>query len=283
MKSTPIIIALTLAATLFLFRVPAAAQHEGHTSATPGAAMSPDMMSQHQKMMSEHQEIGKLIDQLVKDFSALENENDPALLKKKLAEDNATLKQLQSKLQAASGMMMGQAMDHSTMMQHQGQSMADMHGQQQANAGPTLPGQDAFGAIQEIVRMLEADPKTDWSKINLEALRQHLIDMNEVTLKADVAAKQVEGGLEATITGTGRTLAAIQRMVPAHTQMINGLNGWIARTESLPNGVRFTVTAGDPKEVAHIRGLGFIGILVSGSHHLPHHLAMAKGESVHAH
>jgi hypothetical protein len=31
-------------------------------------------------------------------------------------------------------------------------------------AVPTMPGQDAFGAVQEIVRILEADPKTDWSK-----------------------------------------------------------------------------------------------------------------------
>lgn len=65
--------------------------------------------------------------------------------------------------------------------------------------------------------------------------------------------------------------------------MINGLNGWNAKAETLPNGARLTVTAADPKEVAHIRGLGFIGILVSGSHHLPHHLAIAKGELVHAH
>ncbi len=34
---------------------------------------------------------------------------------------------------------------------------------------PTLPGQDAFGTIQEIVRLLEADPKTDWSKVNIAA------------------------------------------------------------------------------------------------------------------
>ena len=27
---------------------------------------------------------------------------------------------------------------------------------------PTLPGQDAFGAIQEVVRILDADPNTDW-------------------------------------------------------------------------------------------------------------------------
>jgi hypothetical protein len=47
--------------------------------------------------------------------------------------------------------------------------------------------------------------------------------------------------------------------------------------------VLLTVTSSDPKEVQHIRGLGFIGILVSGSHHQPHHMAMAKGEFPHGH
>ena len=51
--------------------------------------------------------------------------------------------------------------------------------------------------------MLEADPNTDWSKVNLEALRQHLIDMNEVTLKAEAVAKPVDGGIEVTVTGAG--------------------------------------------------------------------------------
>jgi hypothetical protein len=32
--------------------------------------------------------------------------------------------------------------------------------------------------------MLEADPKTDWSKVNISALREHLIDMDEVTMRA---------------------------------------------------------------------------------------------------
>ena len=61
------------------------------------------------------------------------------------------------------------------------------------------------------------------------------------------------------------------------------MNGWSAKTEALPKGVRLTVTSSDPKEVVHIRGLGFIGLLVSGSHHQPHHLAMAKGEMTHKH
>jgi len=167
------------------------------------------------------------------------------------------------------------------MMQHHEQMMARMHGRVMQGGVPTLPGQDAFGAIQEVVRVLESDPKTDWSKVDLEALRQHLIDMNDVTLQADVATKPVDGGLEIAVTGSGRTLNAIQRMVPAHAAEINGLNGWSAKTAPLDNGVLLTVTAGDPKEVQRVRGLGFIGILVSGSHHQPHHLAMAKGEFAH--
>ena len=172
----------------------------------------------------------------------------------------------------------GMSNDQMQMMhQHPGSQTSD-------TTTPTMPGQDAFGAIQEIVRILEADPKTDWSKVNFEALRQHLIDMSEVTLKADAVAKPIDGGIEVTVTGTGRTVEAIQRMVPAQAQQVDQmrLNGWSAKTEPLPNGVLLTVTSGDPQQLQHIRGLGFIGFMASGSHHQAHHLAMAKGEFVHS-
>ena len=168
------------------------------------------------------------------------------------------------------------------MRQHQGM-MGAHAGMDATSTTPTMPGQDAFGAIQEIVQILDADPKTDWSKVDLEALRQHLIDMNEVTLRADAAPKEIDGGLAIAVTGTDRTLVAIQRMVPAWAQTMNGHQGWNTKAASLPNGELLTVTATDPKEIQHIRGLGFIGLLVSGSHHQPHHLAMAKGEFEHEH
>lgn len=168
--------------------------------------------------------------------------------------------------------------------QHGGMMPIGAHpGMHTASATPTMPGQDAFGAIQEIVRILDADPKTDWSKVDLEALRQHLIDMSEVTLKADAAPKQIDGGLEIAVTGSGRTLVAIQRMIPAWVQMANGLNGWSAKADRLANGEMLTVTAISPKEIQHIRGRGFIGLLVSGSWHQPHHLAMARGDFDHEH
>jgi len=114
MKSRTIIVTLLLAAfSLLGFR--AAAQQSEHQ----GSMMSPDMMTQHQKMMTQHQEMGNLIDQLLKSFSALENEKDPVLLKTKLAEHAALLKNLQSTFQQNSAMMgMGQMDEHSMMMQH---------------------------------------------------------------------------------------------------------------------------------------------------------------------
>ena len=142
---------------------------------------------------------------------------------------------------------------------------------------PTMPGQDAFGAIQEIVRILEADPGTDWGTINLAALREHLIDMSEVTLEAASVETKIDKGVQIDVTGSGRTLAAIQRMLPAHARELKALRDWRAKTDLLANGVRLTVTSNTPVEVAHIRGLGFIGLMASGSHHQPHHLAIAKG------
>lgn len=175
--------------------------------------------------------------------------------------------------------------DHSHMMQHM-MHMRSEQGDlaaQPAEPRPTLPGQDAFGAIQEIVHILEADPKTDWSKVDLESLRKHLIDMNEVTLNAEVLQWPINGGFSAAVTGSGRTLDAIQRMVPAHARTINGRNGWKVEAEMLENGVILTVATRDPNDVARVRGLGFIGVLVRGSHHRLHHLAMARGLVAHGH
>jgi hypothetical protein len=156
------------------------------------------------------------------------------------------------------------------------------------SASPLSPGQDAFGAIAEVVRALEADSSTDWSKVDLEALRQHLIDMHEVTLRSAVSQEAVSGGARFTVVGQGRTLDAIRRMARAHASMV-GVSG-IARVtvEDVASGVRLTVLAADPSDpasVAKIRGLGFIGFLTTGDHHGPHHLALARGTppASHAH
>jgi hypothetical protein len=156
-----------------------------------------------------------------------------------------------------------------------------MHGQNFGAATlPTSPGQDAFGAIQEIVQILQADPTTDWTKVNIAALREHLIDMNEVTLHAKADAQMTDNGIVIAVTGDGRTRDAIKRMVPAHVHELAGL-GWHANTAELPDGVKLTVTANQAVSLAKLKALGFIGIMVQGGHHQPHHLMMAKGAFVH--
>ena len=180
--------------------------------------------------------------------------------------------------QAAPGDQPG--MSHERMhMEH----MARMHA-----AGPALPGQDAFGAVAEVVKLLDADPKTDWSKVNLERLRQHLIDMDEVVLRSAVTHSPVPAGLVMEVRGAGRTAEAIRSMVVPHAVELDRMPPWSAKAETMPDGVKLTVTAkdaGDAKTIARIRGLGFIGLLTEGAHHGPHHLAMARGEALagHAH
>ena len=66
-------------------------------------------------------------------------------------------------------------------------------------------------------------------------------------------------------------------MVPAHAREL-GRIGWTAKTEELSDGVKLAVTTGDPRQVAKLKALGFMGIMVQGGHHQPHHLMMAKGE-----
>ena len=130
---------------------------------------------------------------------------------------------------------------------------------------------------------MQADPQTDWSKVDVDALRQHLIDMDEVTMRATAQKEPIENGLRIKVIGSDRTLEAIQRMVPEHARDIDGMYGWTVRTTALPNGVELTVTASNPADVQKIRALGFMGIMVQGGHHQMHHLAMAKGEMMHMH
>jgi hypothetical protein len=146
---------------------------------------------------------------------------------------------------------------------------------------PAAPGQAAFGAISEVVRILKADPKTDWSRVNIEALRQHLIDMDEVTLHAVVSQRNVPGGTEMDVTGSGRTADAIKRMAVNHGKMLDQGSEYHATAQAIANGARITVTArngADLRAVTQVRGLGFAGLMTEGDHHAAHHMALARGE-----
>ena len=154
----------------------------------------------------------------------------------------------------------------------------NMHSAQMGETNlPTEGGQSAFAAMAEIVAMLMDDPNTDWSKVNISALREHLVDMNELTLNAKATQSKENGAVVFSIIGEGRTLRAIQSMVPAHAKELDKIEGWTVTTKITPTGTVMTVASKSETELTKIAALGFFGMMSIGAHHQPHHFAMATG------
>jgi hypothetical protein len=169
--------------------------------------------------------------------------------------------------------------------QSEGSGMPGMHHDHmmmtpaQGAAMPREGGQSAFAAIKEIVDLLEADPKTDWAKVDIEALRQHLIDMNNVTLSAEVKSEAIEGGVRFVATGSGAVADSIRRMTLAHAAMMNGVAGWKLQAQTVDGGAALTVKA-PANDLIKVRALGYIGILTLGMRHQMHHLMIARGQDL---
>ncbi len=147
---------------------------------------------------------------------------------------------------------------------------------------PLQPGQGAFAAIAEIVDLLTNDPRTDWSKVRIDALRQHLVDMNMLTLNARVETVARPDAIVFRVSGTDRTLEAIRRMVPAHAQELNEQGAWTATSANFGDGVILTISTPRPDERARLKALGFFGVMSVGAHHQEHHLSIATG-TMHGH
>lgn len=143
--------------------------------------------------------------------------------------------------------------------------------------GPQQTGQSAFAAMAEIVAILQADPETDWERVDIDGLRRHLVDMDLLTTEAVVTRMPRPEGARFEIRGTPRVLEAIRAMVPAHAPFLAAETGWHVVTEDLDDGVALIVDG----DAAQIQGLGFFGLMTIGAHHQEHHLMMAKGAAPH--
>lgn len=159
-----------------------------------------------------------------------------------------------------------EGMDHSMMSDH-------------SDAVPSEPGQGAFAAISEIVTMLSADPETDWSQVNIGALREHLVDMDMLITQAQVATTEIEGGIEMQISLAGLGGGAVSRMVPAHGPVLRGETGWESDVTVASDAITWRVSSA--QNVDKIRALGFFGLMALGDHHRAHHIGMARGIMVH--
>ena len=142
---------------------------------------------------------------------------------------------------------------------------------------PTESGQSAFAAIHEIVGMLEADPKTDWSKVNIDALRAHLIDMDNLTLHAKISYEPTAKGEHIHVSGDGDVRDSIQRMVVMHAAMAGDAPDWHMEASRAPDGADVNVVAKSPVGLQKIKALGLIGMMAEGMHHARHHMMLATG------
>ncbi len=142
-------------------------------------------------------------------------------------------------------------------------------------------GQSAFAAITEIVQILSDDPDTDWSKVNIQALRDHLVDMELVTTEANVRTRSEGRIVEFNVTGEGDVADAIERMVLAHSPILEMATGWAVTAEPSANGAAMRIEVDTDQELARVLGLGFFGVLTIGAHHQAHHLQMALGADPH--
>jgi hypothetical protein len=124
MRTRLMVIAVAVATGLIV--TTALAQHEEHhedqaapppgktDTGKPSGMTSGKMLSQ---TMTGQSETGKLVDQLMKSFAAIQTENDPTALQEKLAEHGLLLKQLQTSVKIHSHMveMMQDMMNRGTM------------------------------------------------------------------------------------------------------------------------------------------------------------------------
>jgi len=164
-------------------------------------------------------------------------------------------------------------------MTHHQDSLAAMHHHQVL----TEPGNDAFGTIQEVVRTLRENPHTDWTRVNLEALRQHLVDMDNFTKHvSEISKHNIQSGVELEVRADSEAASqSLARALSAHPRMIKDEFGWDIAVSGNGPVYRMRVTSPRPQDVEQIRGLGYIGIMALGQHHQMHHWMIATGGNPH--
>ncbi len=151
------------------------------------------------------------------------------------------------------------------------------------SSGLTEPGQAIFGTVQEIIRRIESDTTVTWKDVDLEGIRQHLIDMHQVAMNVDVVYQHpIEGGVRIRVRpSTPRAAASLNRVLATHPTPLKHETGWDMTVQRGDGYHDVRVTTANPDEVPKIRGLGYISLLAHGGHHQQHHWMMATGQSPH--
>lgn len=157
----------------------------------------------------------------------------------------------------------------------------------EGHSTPSLqePGQSIFGTVQEAVRMLEQDSTTDWSEVDVDRLRRHLIDMHNVALHVRLLEKQpLEHGVRIAVRPTTDSArASLRRVLSAHPAMLKQEAGWNMNVSWNDEEAVFRVRDPSGRAVQKIRALGYMGVLAYGAHHQRHHWMLVRGQQPESH
>jgi hypothetical protein len=141
-------------------------------------------------------------------------------------------------------------------------------------------GQSTFAALIEIVDLLEKEGSTNWSKVDIDGLREHLLDMDQLILNTTSMTSLVgEKQIQFNIRGTSSSVPSIHRMVPAHSRFIQQSRGWSISYGLDDDGATLAISAEDTATIERLSALGFYGFMSLDSHHQAHHYQMALGNS----
>ena len=166
-------------------------------------------------------------------------------------------------------------------LQHNQHGMSHAGHSSMGHKLPVEVGDAGFAAIAEIVTLLSNDPNTDWNQVNINGLREHLVLMSQLVQGAAVEEESIPNGRRFRVSGEGLVLKAIQQMVPAHSAELNKMDEFSASATLADDGAVLEISGRDEAVTAKFKGLGFFGLMATGSHHQMHHLMMATGKGHH--
>lgn len=162
-----------------------------------------------------------------------------------------------------------------------------MHHQQMmksAESNLTQAGNDIFATIQEVIVRLNNNPDTNWATVDIEALRQHLLDMNDMAVNVEILnRKPLINGLRIALQGTtARAEKTLARVFKVHPKHLKSETGWDMKVERYGKQFIVTTTTEKPEQTQKIIALSYIGLMAYGKHHQLHHWGMSTGQNPHA-
>ena len=105
--------------------------------------------------------------------------------------------------------------------------------------------------------------------------------MDNVTTKASVERTVDKLVVTFLITGDEVATASIQRMVLAHSPMLQQSSDWSVIAQEQEGGAKMMIQVSSEDDLNQVLGLGFFGVMTIGAHHQQHHLMVATGQSPH--